>query len=391
MNKLLNLLYYYFTIILGLVIISWIIWARFLRERMIRDIPDGLFTEYRFWVLLYICMIYFYVVKQMIKPKTPYEILSWCGNVVFIPLKRLDEIIKYNKIIRLYYEPLMHKVVDNILSLNRTQVHIILYFFEIIPRMFLVSFLLLDTFYFNRLEFLYKIILLGLLPFFYRYVFYSIKDINDHWIEELEKRYSFVFVMEKGYEYNLDRKDNTIAKYHHSKQSVKEYVRIKYENILEHECDDDFPYEYIGDPYSTEELCHQYQITTYNNSTTALVYDDYIELKKPFYSSITKILELYGFIGDIKFVRETPFIKTPKIIIFVLYSICWSFILIVNYWCYPITFEMFYYLLNNIKLYLSSMEDPFWVDGGYSYNVNLITKEILILIVKHMINKLIIW
>lgn len=44
-NLLRNIIYYN-TIISGLIITSWILWARFLRERIIRDVPDALFTNY---------------------------------------------------------------------------------------------------------------------------------------------------------------------------------------------------------------------------------------------------------------------------------------------------------------------------------------------------------
>ena len=102
MNKILNLFIYYLLLFLGLGITSWMIWSRFIRERTIRDIPDLLLTEYRFWILLYICIIYLYVIKNLIKPKTnnPFSNII---NILYKPLTVLDNFIKYNKYIRVYY------------------------------------------------------------------------------------------------------------------------------------------------------------------------------------------------------------------------------------------------------------------------------------------------
>jgi hypothetical protein len=58
MTKIYNLLSYYILLLLGLITTSWIIWSRFIRNRIIRKIPDVLLTEYRFWILLYICCLY---------------------------------------------------------------------------------------------------------------------------------------------------------------------------------------------------------------------------------------------------------------------------------------------------------------------------------------------
>ena len=64
MNKIFNLLSYYILLLLGLIGTSWIIWSRFIRERTIRNIPDELLTEYRVWILLYLCCIYFIIIKN---------------------------------------------------------------------------------------------------------------------------------------------------------------------------------------------------------------------------------------------------------------------------------------------------------------------------------------
>lgn len=85
-NQIVNLIIYYILLVFGLIITSWTIWSHFLRTRTIRDIPDIFFTEYRFWILLYICCIYLYVVKNLAKPKESNIILLELSEMLFKPL-----------------------------------------------------------------------------------------------------------------------------------------------------------------------------------------------------------------------------------------------------------------------------------------------------------------
>jgi len=172
MNKLFNLFIYYFLLFLGLVITSWIIWSRFIRERIIRDIPDTFLTEYRFWILLYICFIYLYVIKNLIKPKATNPFINDIINILYKPLITLDHFIKYNKKIKPYYYKFMIKMVKylDLNELDNKKLTMIIFFMQVFPRIVLVIFLLLDTFYFRKIEIFYKVVLIGLLPFIYRYI-----------------------------------------------------------------------------------------------------------------------------------------------------------------------------------------------------------------------------
>lgn len=92
--------------------------------------------------------------------------------------------------------------------------------FQIIPRTLLVLCLLLDTFYFLRLELLYKIILLGLIPLLFRYFLYSFKDILKHWTKTLEKNINIFKFLRKGMNLIILVKErlmlNTIIKHYPS-------------------------------------------------------------------------------------------------------------------------------------------------------------------------------
>src|ERR1700744_3487728 len=106
-----KLIFNYILIFLGSIIASWVIWARFIRERKIRDIPEML-TEYRFWILLYIIFIYIVIIKDLIKPsKNNITGIKEIINLIYTPLTTLDHTIKYNKYMKAKYNTLIDKFI----------------------------------------------------------------------------------------------------------------------------------------------------------------------------------------------------------------------------------------------------------------------------------------
>lgn len=175
MNKFIRFISYYILLSLGLIAISWIIWSRFIRERTIRDIPDDLLTEYRVWILIYICCIYMYIIKNLVKPRkiTAFtQIITISLEYLFKPLITLDHAIKYNRFIKDKYHKMMLIIIYTIHTLKPIYLQIIIICFTTNP---------------------YWVI-----PFIFRYLRYSIKDIYNHWIEELESIYSSVIIFKEG-------------------------------------------------------------------------------------------------------------------------------------------------------------------------------------------------
>ena len=69
---------------LGCGIIIWFFW-RFFREYLPRNVPLESLTEYRFWILFYICGIYLYIIKNKLYPKIPNEIIVfWAGKFSYL-------------------------------------------------------------------------------------------------------------------------------------------------------------------------------------------------------------------------------------------------------------------------------------------------------------------
>lgn len=135
--------------------------------------------KYRFWILLYICAIYIYIVKNLIWPKNANEFLSYLSELLFTPLKTLDHFIKYNVHTKTYYYRVMESFIDKVDNFSSFELLMIFFIFQILPRCILILFLMTDTFYFLKLELMYKVLLIGILPM-NRYVLYCIKDLYNH-------------------------------------------------------------------------------------------------------------------------------------------------------------------------------------------------------------------
>lgn len=388
-KKYFNLIFYYLLVFLGLIITSWIIWSRFIRKRIIRNIPDSLFTEYRFWILLYICFIYSFTIKNLIKPSetTPYhEIIIFFTNIIYKPLITLDHLIKYNTFIKPYYYRIMFTLSIFIKKKPFNLIKILVFFSQLFPRIILISFLIIDTFYFNKLEIFYKIILIGIIPFIYRYFKYSIKDLFEHLIVKLENKYSRVKVYEKGYEFDKNRKNNTNAALHCEERTIREYIEIKFDNYFDY-LNDDVNYEYEAFPFIKNEIHEKYK-NLYNRRINITELDKETEL---YYELMPKIITLKLNLYRFETIDEQKLIIRSKIIIFGGYLICWAYILIISYYYYPVELIMGKYLLKNFMIYLMRKENPFYeIDEVLgSNNKNLITienvKKILYKIILHIL------
>lgn len=385
MIKIFNILSYYILLLLGLIGSSWIIWARFIRQRTIREIPDVLLTEYRFWILLYICFIYIYSIKNLLKEPSShiiYQEINKINKYIWKPLMTLDHAIKYNNFCKNYYinfilnaDLYWTKLSDN----SRT---LIIISFQIIPRMILVIFLIADTFYFNKLEIFYKIILIGILPFMFRYISYSLKDIYDHWVKQLTDVYSSVTIFEKGYNFKISRIGKTEAVWHYDIVSIEDYIEIKYDADFDY-LFDKVSYEYVGYPSCKEEVYIQYELK-FNKPVSSWTPENREEVYHLFEELMPKILNLKGTLNNLQILKKERKIVWPKIIIYLLYFICWSYILIISYYYYPITLTMFNYLINNIQLYLTMEKNPF-IDDMFSQNINMITPQSIYNLIKMII------
>ena len=89
---------YYILVILGFIFILFFIYYIFIRKRLPRDIPFML-TEYYFFILLYLCLGYIFIIYRIIYPSKTNQLLSNIISYIGTPFSTFDSFLKQNKYI----------------------------------------------------------------------------------------------------------------------------------------------------------------------------------------------------------------------------------------------------------------------------------------------------
>ena len=347
-------------IFIGFIIVCWILWSRFIRERIPKDIPFEL-TELRFYILLYICGIYLYIVISIIKPREQNTFITRLVDILFTPLTLLDSSIKNNQHIKSYYNDFLEYIIpilDNMRFYERIFFVILI---QLVPRFIFVSILLVDAFWIGKLEIVYYFIWLPIFPLIYRYIKYSIKSAKEEYISYLESIYQNIWLLEKNEEedeyYSNHREDTKKAKtkYHDTYVTLQEYIKIHLE-VVENNITNDTNLDYITIPSPNPETYKRYRINK-NNLDLELTNQDYEELYKTFYKIQPNLLILVEFLDIQKIISEIWYIRLLKVVIYTGYLICWSYILFRSLSSLE-DLTTTIKILNIIKKY-ANIEDPF--------------------------------
>ncbi len=178
------LFFRYFLILSGFFIFSLFIWARFIRERLPKVLPLNL-SWIGLFILIEICFIYLYLVYTYSPVKTykePNPAISTIVELFYTPLIAFDTYIKNIPFIKPYQERF---IVFLAYKFNYIicETSIFYFVFAILPRLVLVSALVIDTVYFHKLHYIYKVLLIGVLLFLNRYISYSFKYAKESLIE----------------------------------------------------------------------------------------------------------------------------------------------------------------------------------------------------------------
>ena len=103
MKNLIKVVFRLFLIFLGIIILSLYLWNRYIRERLPREIPMNLSTL-GIIVLIYISLIYAVLIILLITQyETKNDLLKNIVNIIYKPLKILDQTLKKNVIVNFYY------------------------------------------------------------------------------------------------------------------------------------------------------------------------------------------------------------------------------------------------------------------------------------------------
>ena len=341
--------------IVGILMVSWIIWIRFIRERLPKDIPFDL-SEIRFYLIAYACIIYLIIIYSLLSLREPNIIIKKLVEILFLPLVTFDKFIKNNKYITAKYIKFLEKYIKPKLVTTswfvRLHIENRYIFITIVPRCILILILLVEVFYFKRIEIFYSAIILGILPLLHRYLKYSFKNIKEQYIYYFEQQIKQIYILiedaeeENNYEKNPEKYPE--IKYHAEYITVRQY----FEDVLS----DD--YKYFVSPEFKEDYLNKYIYENEISNKKEILNKEQIidKLKRKFRLEILPCGIMESYYELYAEATNTSYIKWLRIIIFSLYFICWFYILCVSFHTLknmPITINILNVMIENIK------EDPF--------------------------------
>jgi hypothetical protein len=308
-----------FLAILGAILFIAFIWYRFIRERIPKNIPFNL-TEYGCIIMLYICCIYLLIIAVLIFSIESKSNISNFIDYIYKPLKVLDESIKANSQINHYHK----KAIEYLTSiLNEKNYDYIYYFFNIFPRIILITFLSIDIFWFHHMKYFYKIILVGLLIFIYKYFIYSLKYAKELYTIEAEAIVNQVMTDHGGDIYFIA-------------MPVRDFIRIQSESIF-----------YDKHKYLCNPIGNSIYLKKFPKGTPVK------EMQREPLSLLNNAIAIAIHIEEFDLLHNyDKHIKYLKVLIFSAYLICWSYILIKSLHTLPQDAFSWLWIIQN-------MEEPF--------------------------------
>jgi hypothetical protein len=151
-----------FIFILILTSFIFIIWFRYIRERLPRDIPFNL-SLIGFIIIVCVCLGYIYTVYKYINPpkdNNTFTLIIEVKKYLYKPLEILIDFLQHNKFTKKNFSKFFLLSVEKVKEMNYLKAYI---FINIFPRVILLSVFIIDIFYFNSIKYFYKIIIIGIL------------------------------------------------------------------------------------------------------------------------------------------------------------------------------------------------------------------------------------
>jgi hypothetical protein len=307
----------YILILLGFILTISFIWFRFIKERLPREIPFDL-SLIGFVLLVFACFTYTYMIITILFNYNPTSnSLSSIVQYIYKPLTTLDEAIKTNSIIKPYYEKFLVYIVTHTNGINYFKVYLV---FDIIPRIILVSALLIDTFYYHCLFLLYKVIIVSLLLFLGRYIKYSFTYAKEQYILQLEPMVDYIMSNYVDPEDELAASGNLL-----SNLSVRRFIDIQVDAIVYGS--KEYTYRPFG--WHTEYIDNFRKLHNLSESYT-FTSKEFDLLRVDFKNIIKIVIPLSVHLEEYSVQVEYSKYRKRKSIIFTLYLVCWLFILIVS-------------------------------------------------------------
>lgn len=326
----------YFLILLGFILISTYFWLRFIRERLPKDIPFSL-SQIGFFILLYICCIYAYIVISYVRSSVQTNTLNAFINTLYKPLEDFDYFWKHLPLVESPYRKFAlwaaYKLDFFIIHTN-----LFYFIFAILPRLLLILIFSIDIFWFSKLYYIYKFLFLGIFLFLNRYIIYSLKMLKKDLINDFKLNYlsdiwtDYEFgIHPSEYPENYDPNDP-------DNEEVQERMALPIEVFVDY---------YINNlVYKNKEISYS-PAYNFQRSFYDKIYEEHNLKKTPYQFNISadiqkyylkktdslikiildtaKVIEFYSFTNT-----QNKAFNYTKIFIFSSYLICWLYVLIIS-------------------------------------------------------------
>lgn len=301
----------------------------FIRERLPKTLPFIL-TEFNFYILLYICLIYCFLLKQLLYPKTLSPLFFKVLTIIGKPFMLFDFTLKNNSYSKKSYFQLVLNISKKIAQKSIKEKTTEIGLFQLLPRIILLLIFMVDVFYLHKIENFYYFIFLSLGPFLYAYYQYSILAAYEQYLAYLETFYDTVSIYEEGnYDINGIYFDDDTLKGFHNEHAIYHDKSVTLRDFIEIQTTTHDTFEYYGYPSTKEDVLLLYKKNLKINNET-LNEDDYNIIHNDFYTFTPVLINLNTYLKKDKDILNIPFIHYTKVCIYILYFICWLYILIIS-------------------------------------------------------------
>jgi hypothetical protein len=168
-----------------LIFFIFIIWFRYIRERLPHHIPFNL-SLIGFITIICICIGYIYAIYKYIKPESNgINIIVKVKKYLFKPIELLITFLHFNELTKKNYEKFLLLFLEKAKKMNYLKAHILI---NILPRVILLSAFIIDIFYFQSINYFYKILIIGIVIIIGKIIIHIYVYERDTSIEFVEER-----------------------------------------------------------------------------------------------------------------------------------------------------------------------------------------------------------
>jgi hypothetical protein len=166
---------------------TFIIWFRYIRERLPRDIPFNL-SLIGFIIIICVCLGYIYTIYKHINPSKDNNTFTLIGEVkkyLYKPLELMIDFLQHNKVTKEKFGKLFVLAIENAAKINYLKLYILI---DILPRAILLSVFIIDIFYFSSIKHFYKILIIGIIIIIGKSIIHVYRHIMKTNIDAVDER-----------------------------------------------------------------------------------------------------------------------------------------------------------------------------------------------------------